>query len=138
MCFYLPKLSISNIKVKLFQPSCLKSPTVSSTVCGWSLVCWFVKFLWAFNPFYGSHSSDLFLSPWNLMFSGVLERQERHKMNYAVLFKIFILVRIVMIYLTQNLCIFETYYVTLTLTLKSNREFDFKLSLNLVYNNYSF
>ena len=69
------------------------------------------------------------------MFSGVLERQERHKMNYAVLFKIFILVRIVMIYLTQNLCIFETYYVTLTL--KSNIEFNFKLSLNLVYN-YSF
>ena len=108
---------------------------ISSTVCGGSLVCWFVKFLWAFNPFYGSHSSDLFLSPWNLMFSGVLERQERHKMNYAVLFKIFILVRIVMIYLTQNLCIFETYYVTLTL--KSNIEFNFKLSLNLVYN-YSF
>ena len=92
VCFYLPKLSISNIKVKLFQPSCLKSPTVSSTVCGWSLVCWFVKFLWAFNPFYGSNSSYLFLSPWNLMFSRVLERQERHKMNYAVLCTIFVLV----------------------------------------------
>ena len=43
------------------------------------------------------------------MFSGGIEVEERHQMNLRALFQNFVIVKIVMIYLTQKYAFFKQY-----------------------------